>query len=384
MVRLGSLLPAVLLACGLVAAEPIPKTDYDVIIVGGGPAGLSALSGVSRVRRKALLFDNHHYRNAVTREMHDVIGNDGTVPSVFRAEARKQIERYPTAHFSNSTVTNITSVGDEDFTIFNVTDHTGKHYSARKIVLATGLRDVLPSTPGIAAAWGKGLFWCPWCDGYEHRDQPFGIISNIADRAGDQHPFSDIIAFVNGTYTPAGEAAAQSQHDKWLEQLNAWNVTIENRTISSLERIQDGGVHRNKTIDEQYDKFLVHFTEGEPIERNAFIINAPTVQYSQLPAQMGLNITNNKIDVVTSSMRTSQAGVWAIGDANSDGSTNVPHAMFSGKKASVYLHVELSREDPASKISKRSGLSEEELVEEASNAIGSGLDRHYKKIMGRH
>lgn len=83
MVRIGSLLPAVLLACGFAAAEAIPKTDYDVIVVGGGPAGLSALSGVSRVRRTALLFDSHHYRNDPTREMHDVIGNDGKLVNPF-------------------------------------------------------------------------------------------------------------------------------------------------------------------------------------------------------------------------------------------------------------------------------------------------------------
>lgn len=188
---------------------------------------------------------------------------------------------------------------------------------------------------------------------------------------------------MNGTYTPAGEVAAQGQHDQWLDQLNAWNVTIDNRTITSLERIQDGGVHRNKTTDTQYDKFLVHFETGEPVERNAFIINVPTVQHSDVPAKMGLNITDNKIDVVTSSMRTNIPGVWAIGDANSDGSTNVPHAMFSGKKASVYLHVELSKEDSASKISKRSDMSEEELVEEAGNAIGYDLERQLKRVQQR-
>jgi thioredoxin reductase len=208
------------------------------------------------------------------------------------------------------------------------------------------MRDVLPDTPGLKEGWGKGIFWCPWCDGYEHRDQSFGILGNLSDVLGSvlevNTQFSDIIAFVNGTQTPAGEAQATASHEDWREQLKAWNIKIENRTIASIERLQDGETHQNKTADMQFDKFLVHFTTGEPIERNAFITNFAAVQRSSLPYQMQLNVTKEKINVDASGMRTNVTGVYAVGDANSDGSTNVPHAMFSGKKAAVYLHGMLS------------------------------------------
>lgn len=204
------------------------------------------------------------------------------------------------------------------------------------------MRDVLPDTPGLQEAWGKGIFWCPWCDGYEHRDQSFGILGNLSDVLGSvlevNTQFSDIIAFVNGTQTPAGEAQATASHEDWREQLKAWNIKIENRTIASIERLQDGETHQNKTTDMQFDKFLVHFTTGEPVERNAFITNFAAVQRSSLPYQMHLNVTKEKINVDASGMRTNVTGVYAVGDANSDGSTNVPHAMFTGKKAAVYLH----------------------------------------------
>ncbi|CAI7640503.1 hypothetical protein N7533_012793 [Penicillium manginii] len=370
------------------SAEVIPKTDYDVIVVGGGPAGLSALSGVSRVRRSALLFDDHRYRNGPTRNMHDVIGNDGTPPDEFRGLAREQISKYPSAHFKNGTVKSITSTGTDDVSAFTVTDATGKNYTARKIVLGTGLRDVLPDTPGLQESFGKGIWWCPWCDGWEHRDQPLGVLGNLSDVFGSvletNTLFSDITAFVNGTQNPEGEAQATASHDDWKEQLKAWNVKIDNRTITSIERIQDGAVHQNKTLDAQYDKFLVHFTEGEPVERGAFITNFHTAQRTDLAYKMGLNVSDEKIVVDTSGMRASEFGVYAIGDANSDGSTNVPHAMFSGKKAAVYLHVQLSREDSASKISKRGDLSYRELEKEARRAIGDNLEPQWAKATRRN
>ncbi|CAG8057023.1 unnamed protein product [Penicillium salamii] len=373
-----------LLACA--AAVEVPKTDYDVIVVGGGPAGLSALSSVSRVRRTALLIDSQEYRNAPTREMHDVIGNDGTPPAVFRGLAREQISKYPTAHFANETVETIVPWTKGDYSAFTVTDSQGKNYTSRKIVLGTGVKDVLPSTPGLEDGWGQGIFWCPWCDGYEHRDQPFGLIGDISDQLSNvletHTQYDDIIAFVNGTQTPEGEARAAAKVPDWKEQLAGWNTTIDNRTISSIDRLQDGGKDRKEDSDRQFDKFLIHFTTGEPVERNAIMINVPTVQTSTLPVKMGLDVVDNKINV-TSGMRTSQTGVFAVGDANSDGSTNVPHAMFSGKKAGVFVHVEMSREESASQISKRTGLSDSALEEEAKRAIGDGLDALWKRALTR-
>ncbi|KAJ5902877.1 FAD-dependent pyridine nucleotide-disulfide oxidoreductase, partial [Penicillium taxi] len=367
----------------LASAVSVPQTDYDVIIVGGGPAGLSALSGVSRVQRTALLFDNQQYRNAPTREMHDVIGNDGTPPATFRGLAREQISKYDTAHFKNQTVESIIPL-DGDFSAFIVTDDTGSNFTARKIVLGTGLKDLLPSTPGLQDAFGKGIFWCPWCDGHEHRDQSFGIVASVENVLGavlEVHTLNnDIIAFTNGTRTPANEAKAEAKSQDWNKQLEAWNVTIDDRTISSFERTQDGSVNRDEQ-GKQYDMFLIRFTEGDPVERNAFLVDFPTNQTSTLPYEMGLEIDNSKIKVA-SSMRTNETGVFAIGDANSDGSTNVPHAMFSGKRAAVYIHVEMSREESKSKISKREGnISLRDLEKEANSAIGDNLEREWRRAL---
>ncbi|KAL1919190.1 uncharacterized protein VTP21DRAFT_2572 [Calcarisporiella thermophila] len=356
------------------------KVDYDVIVVGGGPAGLSATSGLARVRRKTLMLDSGEYRNAATREMHDVIGNDGTVPSVFRALAREQISKYPTVTMKNATVMSITPYNNGSR--FRVVDDKGHDYTARRIILGTGMKDILPSTPGVVEAWGKGIFWCPWCDGYEHRDQPFGILGPLPDVMGGVLEIktlnSDIIAFVNGTYTPENEAALAAKYPNWKAQLAAYNVKINNLTITSIDRLQDGAEVHDPEKGLQFDKFLVNLADGSSVERNAFLANFPSDQLSTLPAKLNLTMVDKKIQV-NSDMQTSLNGVYAVGDANSDGSTNVPHAMFSGKRAAVYIHVALAREESLASISKRT-LSARMLEEETHRMIGNDLEELWHKV----
>lgn len=227
-------------------------------------------------------------------------------------------------------------------TIFRAKDSKGTEYTARKIVLATGLVDDLPATPGLREAFGKGIYWCPWCDGFEHRDQPYGILGTLHHIVSSVTEIStlnkDIIAFVNGSYTDEEVAILDAGSLDWRAAMEAYNVQIDNRTIASIERLQDGGDNRSDD-GKQFDIFRIHFTEGEPVIRNAFLTNFGTSQRSSLPYDMGLKMDDGKIDTSTKSgLRTSLDGVWGIGDANNDGSTNVPHAMWSGKRAAVFSH----------------------------------------------
>ncbi|KAF9771810.1 hypothetical protein IL306_010523 [Fusarium sp. DS 682] len=336
----------------------IPKTDYDAIVVGGGPAGLSALSGLARVRRNVLLLDSGEYRNGPTRHMHDVIGSDGVQPAFFRYEARRLLSYYNTVKMENATVTDIKpKPGNNTWFSVSVTypGQPSKDITARKIVLATGLKDILPSTPGIAENWGKGIYWCPWCDGHEHADQPLGLLCPLNKVAGNVREMltlnTDIIAFVNGTDNEETRKAADKDLPKWREYLKLHNVTIDNRTITAVTRLQDGGTGNKEPwlpSEPEHDLFSVEFTEGAPVQRAAFLTSFPDEQRSNVGEKAGVKLVNGRLPANNSlGLATNVPGIYAIGDANTDNVTNVPHAMFTGKRAAVFLHVQLEREQQA-------------------------------------
>ncbi|OTA05185.1 Thioredoxin reductase [Trichoderma parareesei] len=344
--------------------RPAVKADYDVIIVGGGPAGLSAASGLARVRRNVLLIDSGEYRNAPTRHLHDVIGFDGVTPAYFRWKARNQIREYGTVSLINGTVTKIQPQADNSF--FTVSaDYPDEHnltFTARKIILATGLRDLIPSTPGLRENWGKGIYWCPWCDGHEHADQQLGILGPLEKGPGAVREIitlnQDIILFVNGTDTPDQRTTTEEDFPQWEEYLKLHSINIDNRIITSIERLSNG-----TTGDEdpslpsvpEHDLFQLNFETGDPVLRAAILTNFETAQKSPLGVEIGVALYGGKLAVDASrGLVTNIPGVFAIGDANSDNTTNIPHAMYSGKKTAVYIQVELETENADAELSVQS------------------------------
>ncbi|KAK2007940.1 FAD/NAD(P)-binding domain-containing protein [Colletotrichum eremochloae] len=372
-------------ASSLVTALPVNDVQvYDAVVVGGGPAGLSVASALGRVRRNTLLVDSGEYRNAPTRHVHDVIGFDGVTPAWYRFKAREQISYYDTVDMINGTVTKITGNDAENFSVsLKYTDGSVMDVRTRKVVLATGLKDDLPDTPGLWENWGKGIFWCPWCDGHEHADQALGLLaaafSDLPVLVREILTLNkDIVAFANGTDTPAARAATEAKDPKFQEYLDLNNVKIENRTIARITRLEDGG---NPPHDPslptapEHDLFSVDFVEGgEPVQRAAFFVDFPDEQRSTVGAEAGVQLWGGRLAAdVSKGYLTNVPGIYAVGDANSDNSTNVPHALYSGKRAAVFLHVRLAKEDQAKQTGvdvgslKRDVELEERSVWEAVN-----------------
>ena len=143
---------------------------FDVLIIGAGPSGLSTATGIARQLHTAVVFDSGVYRNAKTQHMHNVLGWDHRNPAELRAAARADLtSRYSTIRFENSTIERIRQIEAQQ--LFEAQDAQGQRWYGRKVVLATGVRDVPLDIEGFSECWANGIYHCLFCDGYEERGQ---------------------------------------------------------------------------------------------------------------------------------------------------------------------------------------------------------------------
>ncbi|GAB3243685.1 NAD(P)/FAD-dependent oxidoreductase [Nocardioides dilutus] len=152
-------------------------TDFDAIVIGGGPAGLQATLTLARVHRRVLMVDSGRYRNDPAAHMHNVVTHDGTPPADFRAAARKELAAYDTVDVREEAARAVRRGPDGDGFVADV---GGESVSARGLVLATGVRDTLPDKPGLAELFGDDVVHCPFCHGHEFAGRHVGILGTTA------------------------------------------------------------------------------------------------------------------------------------------------------------------------------------------------------------
>lgn len=273
----------------------------------------------------------------------------GVTPAYFRWLAREKLAYYDTVTMMNGTVASAQFInGSTPSFTAQVVYPSGEQVvlTARSIVLATGLRDIIPNTPGLPQNWAQGIYWCPWCDGHEHADQSLGILADLNDVPRLVREIStlntDVVAFVNGTDTPAKRTATDAAFADWQSYLKINNVTIYNQTLTAITRLQDGS-DPSESADlptyPMYDRFRVDLNDGTSVERAAFFTNFPNEQRSTVAQDMGVTVQWGRLaGEPTKGYLTNLPKVYAVGDTTIANSTNVPHAMYSGKRAAVYLH----------------------------------------------
>lgn len=268
---------------------------FDCIIVGGGSAGLSAALTLGRARRKVLVCDQGNPRNAPAHESHSFFTRDGTGPLELLRIGREQLKPYESVEFQSVGVKEIKKTDDQ----FEVVFDDGAVKSARKVLLAFGVKDEFPNIENFAEFWGKTVFHCPFCHGFEVRDQPLAVIGNSEVGVGMvallKSWSEDLILCTNGVAElSAGQRKLLDKH----------NVAIREEKIVRLEGA-DG--HLENII----------FETGEKLARNGMLIRPKQHLRVDLAQQLGCELSESGHIKVFDFNQTSIKGVYAAGDVTS-------------------------------------------------------------------
>jgi thioredoxin reductase len=294
---------------------------FDVIIVGAGPAGLSAALMLGRCRRRVLVCDTGRPRNAASRAMHGYLSRDGIPPAEFLTIAREQMQQYSTVELRDAEVVQAECHDGR----FHVTLRDGVRLASRKLLIATGVVDNLPDIPGFRELYGVAVFHCPYCDGWEVRDQPLAVYGRGARGLGLALELTawsrDIVLCTDGP--PEIDAAD-------LSRLTRNGIVLRDDRVARLEGA--GALER------------VVFESGETLARRAVFFTTGQTQQSELARRLGCEI-NEKGTVRTGKYETTHlTGLYVAGDA-SRAVQWVVVAAAEGAEAAFAINTDLLAED---------------------------------------
>lgn len=299
---------------------------YDVIVVGGSFAGLSAATQLARARQKVLVIDAGMPRNRFADEAHGFLGQDGRAPMAIMRDARCQLLRYPTATLLSGEAQAARAVGDG----FAVELSGGSEQRARRLILATGVADTLPPLEGLRERWGATVLHCPYCHGYEMRDLPLGVIA--------AHPLSAHQALLIPDWGPT-TYFTQGQFEPEPAELDAFaarGITVERTPVVAL--LGDA-----PALDG------VRLADGRFVAIGAVFTAPRTTPATPLAALLGCAHEEGptgpyvKVDQWGA---TSIAGIWAAGDAATP-LHNATLAAAAGVLAGIGAHQASVRADAA-------------------------------------
>lgn len=300
---------------------------YDVIVVGAGPAGLSAALVLGRQRRRVLVVDAGEPRNAPAAEMHMYLGRDGGSPAALLVDGRAEVDAYPTVQRRSGRVSTVTGEVDG----FEVELAGGQREGARRLLLATGQVDTPDDVPGLGERWGTSVFHCPFCHGYETTGKSLAVLGNgvgamlaayVRDRFSD-----DVVLCTNGPSTLPPPVA---------ELLPARGIAVLETPLTAVEGELDG--------------LTLRFADGSTLARDAVYHRAPTHQSADLAERLGAELLPDGCVQVDEFGHTTVPGVFAAGDsarlaALPDALTLVGPGAADGVRAAVWLEQELFRSE---------------------------------------
>ncbi|KAB1230527.1 NAD(P)/FAD-dependent oxidoreductase [Chryseobacterium viscerum] len=296
--------------------------NFDVIIIGGSYSGLSAGMSLGRSLRNVLIIDNGKPCNRQTPHSHNFITHDGKTPAEISQLAKKDVEKYNTVKFYNGTVAKTIKTTEG----FDVEISSGEKFHAKKLILASGIKDIMPDIPGFAECWGISVLHCPYCHGYEVKNEVTGILSN-----GDMaYEFSKLIFNMtkNLTLFTNGKATLT---DEQIEKLNQNKIILNEDEIAAIE-------HENGSIQK------IVFNNGKEIALQALYAKIPFEQNINASGDLGCELTEQGFIKIDMMQKTTIPGVFACGD-NVTMMRSVANAIAQGNFTGAVVNKELSDEE---------------------------------------
>jgi thioredoxin reductase len=302
--------------------------EYEVVVVGGGAAGLSAALVLARARGRVAVVDAGEPRNAPAQHMHGFLSRDGLPPAELLRLGREEATRYGVDIFAGR-VSDVRRTGD-GVPRFDVQLAEGDVISARRVLVATGLRDVLPDIPGVCERWGRDLLLCPYCHGYEVRERPLGVIGGTPEAIAHAHLVRqwshDVVLFTHDADLAEGDREA---------------------LVARAIGVVDGPVARLVVEDDALT--AVELADVRVVDRTAVFVRPRMVPDNDSLTELGCEIDDNGWVVADATGRTSVPGVWVAGNA-ANPRAQVITAAGEGSTAAIAINADLVDEDVAEAV----------------------------------
>lgn len=294
---------------------------YDVIILGGSFAGLSAAMSLGRSLRKVLIIDNGKPCNRNTPFAHNFITHDGSAPGEIAAKAKEQVLQYKTVSFHNA----FAEKGKKTENGFEIACADQKVFTAEKLILATGVKDVLPEIEGFAACWAISILHCPYCHGYEVKHQKTGLLMN----GPMAFEFSKMIHNLSGDLTiyTNGESTLTTEQTARLESRD---IKIDERPIDHIQ-------HQNGQIE------AIHFKDQSKEDIKVLYGKSEAVQHNSIAKDLNCDLDEFGLIIIDETQETTAKGVYACGD-NSSPFRALPIAIAAGNIAGAIVNKTLVEE----------------------------------------